>query len=1105
MTPSIDNHSPSNGEITEEQLLEEVRKTNTLPLWTQMTRLNPPEPNPICVPFVWKYKFIRPNLLTAGKLITEKKAERRVLMLVNPAREAPYTTDTLYAGLQLVMPNETAPAHRHTAFAMRFIIEGNGGFTAVHGRRICMQQGDVILTPTWNYHDHGKDGSGPMIWLDGLDLPNFRHFPVHFVEHYAQPRYPAEDVDSEQSPLVFPWAKMKAELDSADEPWVTCRYFRSDGHEVSRILGGSAERISPGCSSPRRRETTSAVYHVVSGSGYSVIGETKFSWEKGDTFCVPAWYPYEHFADPSETVYLYRKHSVKETLSKGILVGHEWKPPMGAPTHPQDRQPNGAESRWLAMRAARESPEYAGCSDPYIAISVQSCRLTNPQCDGSRPKCSLCIDLGFECVYTPPATATNVIIHKDYLTSLESRVRALEETLSAVEDHVDDLSSRLDRGDDPKNRHDPKASQDVEPVSDLAGVEDAVDAMGAVVFADEEDSGFFGPSSNIAFLRHLSQAVTSAGKMQSELTSPSLRGSGQFEGGFLNVSRPPSPTLRHSDRDAAQNKYNIFTLPPSNETSELIQRYFSDTGLLFPYLHEPTFRETYGQLVRDGFTKVRRTWLGLLNMVLAMATITASAGNTRADARIKASDVFYQRALGLCGKEILRGTTLERGVRYSSISASDGPVPPRNAKVGSGLDRAWIGREGSSSAGVAFAGSVQGLFSSGARNPEANLVWLTLSMTFGRPAAIPDHYVKLELPAHHESMRPFTMLDDGSASLSLAFFNSTITLYKQMWNVIDLLYGQNLGCDRPSGVSETVAHVFRMEQHLISWERSLPDTLRLTCARQLQGEEQRQEPSCPRDQLRWKLRVILTLRYLNLRVLLHRPILTKFIDARGKQRNEEEEDGRHESMLLLKHIGTNSVEICVNSAMDIIDLVHEVVHAPGWQRSLLGAWWFSLYYTFNAALVILGALWVCRGDDSDEASVPPDMDKLVEKASGYPQRAVAALLNLDSGNKMVDRCRYYLEHFNNALNPVDVDGMPVSNHTTLFADTTARLGPGQGQGPSGTEMIDFSTSLGMGMEMELGEFLLDDGEQLRGLINVNRSGSVVIPTPVPDEDEDGRG
>lgn len=145
--------------------------------------------------------------------------------------DAPYTTDTLYAGLQLVMPNETAPAHRHTAFAMRFIIEGNGGFTAVHGRRIQMQQGDVILTPTWNYHDHGKDGSGPMIWLDGLDLPNFRHFPVHFVQHFNEPRYPAEDVDSETSPLVFPWKTMKASLDAAPGDWAVKRYLRSGERE----------------------------------------------------------------------------------------------------------------------------------------------------------------------------------------------------------------------------------------------------------------------------------------------------------------------------------------------------------------------------------------------------------------------------------------------------------------------------------------------------------------------------------------------------------------------------------------------------------------------------------------------------------------------------------------------------------------------------------------------------------------------------------------------------------------------------------------------------------------------------------------------------------
>ncbi|KAL1848662.1 hypothetical protein Plec18170_007972 [Paecilomyces lecythidis] len=291
---------------TVERLLSDIETVNVKPLWAQMTKLNPPLPDPKTVPHVWKYDEIRPHLLRAGDLVTEKQAERRVLMLINPARDAPFTTDTLYAGLQLVMPNETAPAHRHTAFAMRFIIEGNGGFTAVHGRRIQMQRGDVILTPTWNWHDHGKDGSGPMIWLDGLDLPNFVHFPVHFVEHYQQPRYPAEDVDTSNSPIVFPWSKMQAQLDGAGGDWVSKPYLKANGQEVSRILGGSAERLSAGASSPSTQETASSVYHVVSGQGYSIIDGKKFEWKAGDTFAIPSWNRYQHFADASGSVYLYR-------------------------------------------------------------------------------------------------------------------------------------------------------------------------------------------------------------------------------------------------------------------------------------------------------------------------------------------------------------------------------------------------------------------------------------------------------------------------------------------------------------------------------------------------------------------------------------------------------------------------------------------------------------------------------------------------------------------------------------------------------------------------------------------------------------------------------
>lgn len=99
-----------------------------------------------------------------------------------------------------------------------------------------MRPRDVIVTPTWNFHDHGKKGAGeedgddgPVIWLDGLDLPNFMHFPVHFVEHYTEKRYPATEVVD--SPVVYPWEKMQAKLDATDGAWASVPYLKDDGRE----------------------------------------------------------------------------------------------------------------------------------------------------------------------------------------------------------------------------------------------------------------------------------------------------------------------------------------------------------------------------------------------------------------------------------------------------------------------------------------------------------------------------------------------------------------------------------------------------------------------------------------------------------------------------------------------------------------------------------------------------------------------------------------------------------------------------------------------------------------------------------------------------------
>lgn len=242
-----------------------------------------------------------------------------------------------------------------------------------------------------------------------------------------------------------------------------------------------------------------------------------------------------------------------------------------------------------------------------------------------------------------------------------------------------------------------------------------------------------------------------------------------------------------------------------------------------------------------------------------------------------------------------------------------------------------------------------------------------------------------------------------------------------MWNIIDLLYGQNLGCDAPLPVSETVAQVFSMEQHMFSWEKCLPDSLRLISPGML--KEATHAPANDIQFFTWKFRVILTLRYLNLRVLLHRPVLVRFVDACGGFQPDPQE------LRLLQQIGLNSMQICADSAMEIIDLVYDVVHQSDWRHNVLGAWWFSLYYSksefqfassnangrtaaFNSALVVLGILWVCR----EESVTGKPMDTLVNKVKPYPYRAIAALQKLDRGNRMIDRCRLYLEQFTNTLN-----------------------------------------------------------------------------------------
>src|ERR1700681_1860498 len=169
--------------VERQAFYDRIAPVNLAPLWEQLHSLVTPAPVPRCLPAIWRYRDVRPHLMQSGSLITAQEATRRVLMLMNPGLGGQASiTGSLFAGLQLIMPGEVAPAHRHTQSALRFIIEGHGAYTAVDGERTAMQPGDFVITPSWTWHDHGNETKEPMVWLDGLDIQIVKLLSASFAE-----------------------------------------------------------------------------------------------------------------------------------------------------------------------------------------------------------------------------------------------------------------------------------------------------------------------------------------------------------------------------------------------------------------------------------------------------------------------------------------------------------------------------------------------------------------------------------------------------------------------------------------------------------------------------------------------------------------------------------------------------------------------------------------------------------------------------------------------------------------------------------------------------------------------------------------------------------
>ena len=289
------------------------------PLWERVMRL---KAGTAAQAAIWRWKDTRPLLVRACELITAKQAERRVLMLENPALPGTtFATPTLFAGLQAILPGEIAATHRHTPNALRFIVEGEGAYTAVDGERIAMRPGDFIVTPGWSWHDHGNAGSAPVVWLDALDTAFANLFGAHFREDYPEERQGAARARID-SVLSYPFEQTRAALErlsKSGDPHPShgwkLRYTNPDtGRDPFPTMAAFIQRLPRGFAGRDYRSTDSAVYCVVEGRGSVVIGAAQYELAPHDVFVVPSWETHRFSAASECVIFSYSDRAAQEAL-----------------------------------------------------------------------------------------------------------------------------------------------------------------------------------------------------------------------------------------------------------------------------------------------------------------------------------------------------------------------------------------------------------------------------------------------------------------------------------------------------------------------------------------------------------------------------------------------------------------------------------------------------------------------------------------------------------------------------------------------------------------------------------------------------------------------
>lgn len=305
-------------------LYSDMETRHLMALWRLEGNIMPRQPTSRAKPWLWKWNELYAIAERAGSLVpVERGGDRRAIALANPGLSPePFVTPTLWAAVQWLNGREVAPGHRHTAQAVRWIIDGRGGYSTVEGDKVYLEPGDLVLNPPWCWHDHGSDADERSIWMDGLDIPINNFLEAGFFEPYPQAQQPITELQDgkylkyggglvrpaweerkEEYPPVstYKWSDTEraltnlAKVDASPFDDVALEFTNPHtGGPVMKTMTCWIQMLRPGIKTRAHRQVNSAVYYAHEGQGATIINGIRFEWQKGDFFVVPSWCWHEH-------------------------------------------------------------------------------------------------------------------------------------------------------------------------------------------------------------------------------------------------------------------------------------------------------------------------------------------------------------------------------------------------------------------------------------------------------------------------------------------------------------------------------------------------------------------------------------------------------------------------------------------------------------------------------------------------------------------------------------------------------------------------------------------------------------------------------------------